>query len=139
MRKERLRDCTSAYTDATAFYYTPRFSHFFSVFSLHFNSSFSVQLINIRAVPVPIMDQRIFDQLDRLERGARVETRPARESYNDSDTGYPAYESYSPGYADDSRAYYGGDGGQEEDPYAVQPMTLDSFGEETSQHLLSQC
>lgn len=75
------------------------------------------------------MDQRIFDQLDRLERGARVETRPARESYEDSNARYPSYEGYSSGYGDDNRAYYGGNGGQEEDPYAVQPMTLDSFRE----------
>lgn len=38
------------------------------------------------------MDQRIFDQLDVLERGARHETRPRRDDYYDSSTEYSAYD-----------------------------------------------
>ena len=86
------------------------------------------------------MDQRIFDQLDRLERGARIETRPAREAYVHGGTEYPTYEDYATGYGFDTRAPYGGDGGgQEEDVYAVQPTTLDSFGEWIQDQTLRWC
>lgn len=44
------------------------------------------------------MDQRIFDQLDRLERGARVETRPSRYAYADSSGEYSAYDGHPTGY-----------------------------------------
>lgn len=74
------------------------------------------------------MDQRIFDQLDRLERGAR-ETAPRRDAYNNSSAEYSAYDGYD--------GYDGGYGQQElyhdayqqpVDGFADQPLTLDSFG-----------
>lgn len=75
------------------------------------------------------MDRRLFDQLDRLERGARVETRPNREGYAHGTAGYSAHEGYSVGYEEYNDGGYCGDDGGQEDPYAIQPMTLDSFGE----------
>ena len=44
------------------------------------------------------MDQRIFDQLDRLERGAREEPCPNRHAYEDSSAGFSAYEGPGAGY-----------------------------------------
>ncbi|TKA37073.1 hypothetical protein B0A55_13624, partial [Friedmanniomyces simplex] len=44
------------------------------------------------------MDERIFQQLDVLERGARVNIRPAQEEYNDSSAEYSAYDGRDPGY-----------------------------------------
>ena len=72
------------------------------------------------------MDQRVFDQLDVLERGARVETRPTRDVYNDSSAEFSAY-------GDPNAGYYEDDAHQqhpqyEEDEFADLPMTLDSFG-----------
>ena len=72
------------------------------------------------------MDQRIFDQLDQLERGARIETRPTRDAYNDSSTEFSAYDGPDLGY-------YEGNNFQEDLQYGEaefvdQPMTLDSFG-----------
>ena len=69
------------------------------------------------------MDQRIFDQLDTLERGARVETRPTRDVYNDSSAGFSAYDGYAregmgePHYQQDTN-----------DEFTDQPMVLDAFG-----------
>ena len=71
---------------------------------------------------VAMMEQRIFDQLDRLERGARIETRPERETYNDSSAEYSAY--------DGSRAQYSQDPHYYDAPnFEDQPVRLDSFGE----------
>jgi len=42
--------------------------------------------------PYPAMDERIFQQLDVLERGARFNTRPADDGYNISSAEYSAYD-----------------------------------------------
>ena len=44
------------------------------------------------------MDQRTFDQLDKLERGAREEARPSRYAYEDSSAEFSAYEDRDDGY-----------------------------------------
>jgi hypothetical protein len=44
------------------------------------------------------MDHRTFDQLDKLERGARVETRPSRYAYEDRSADFSAYEGLDGGY-----------------------------------------
>ena len=74
-----------------------------------------------------VMSQRIFDQLDRLERGARVETRPTQHAYNDSSADYSAYDGERAAY-NQQQAYYGGYD-RELDGFEPQPMVLDSFGE----------
>ena len=66
------------------------------------------------------MDQRIFDQLDMLERGARYETRPDRDEQHNSSAEYSAYEGHDPGYGHDYK--------QAQDEFVDQPMVLDSFG-----------
>ena len=73
------------------------------------------------------MDHRIYDQLDMLERGARVETLWPRAPYDNSSAEFSAYDvpestyreasGFSPGYQ------------PAEDEFAEQPMILDSFGE----------
>ena len=72
------------------------------------------------------MDQRIFDQLDQLERGARIETRQTRNVYNDSSAEFSAYEGpdvdYHGGNTYEDGLWYG------EAEYVDQPMALDSFG-----------
>ncbi len=71
-------------------------------------------------------DDHFFDQLDRLERSARVTTRPTRDVYHDSSAEYSSYEE-PPHYAEEGshhpeRAPEGYD-------LTDEPMTLDSFGE----------
>jgi len=68
------------------------------------------------------MDQRIFDQLDMLERGARFETRPTRDEHHNSIADYSAYEGHNAGYGDEYQ--------QANDEFVDQPMVLDSFGEQ---------
>jgi len=64
------------------------------------------------------MVERILQQLDKLERGARIDTRPTQDEYNDSSAEYSAYD----GYDRSHEAYYA-------EEAADQPMALDSFGE----------
>jgi len=72
------------------------------------------------------MDQHIFDQLDKLEAGARADTRPHRENYNRS-TGYSVYESH--GHASDHVARGGRQWTQAEDGGKEDPlMALEPFG-----------
>ena len=73
------------------------------------------------------MDQQIFDQLDTLERGARIETRLTRESYYiNSSAEHPAHGDHEMDYGDD--AYYHQGLRHEHDEILDQPMALDSFG-----------
>ena len=74
------------------------------------------------------MDQRIFAQLDRLESGARIETRPRRDMYNNSSTEYSAYEGIDEGYVDARRPGYDQYDQYAADEFMDQPMQLDSFG-----------
>ena len=76
------------------------------------------------------MDQRIFDQLDMLERGARVETRPSRYAYEDSSAEYSAYEGPGGGYVGASEHPY--NMAYEGDEFVDKPTTMDSFGENFS-------
>lgn len=69
------------------------------------------------------MNQRIFDQLDMLERGARLETHPSRDAYNNSSAEFSGYDGPEPDYVE-TREYQQ----HAEDEYADQPMVLDSFG-----------
>ena len=78
------------------------------------------------------MDQRIFNQLDLLERGARFETRPARDEYHDSSADYSAYEGNDAHYGQADRMQPSC--AQTHDEFMDQPMILDSFGES---HVLS--
>ena len=77
------------------------------------------------------MDERIFHQLDRLQRGAHSGTRPPRHVYNDSSTEFSAYEGPDNGYGEPlpytEGSAYGVDDLQDE------PMTLDSFGKSFDQ------
>ena len=66
------------------------------------------------------MDQRIFDQLDRLERGARIETRPPPVVYNNSSAEFSGYDMPEQAYGDPA--------GYDQYEFADQPMVLDSFG-----------
>ncbi|KAK5132736.1 hypothetical protein LTR08_008702 [Meristemomyces frigidus] len=73
------------------------------------------------------MDQRIFDQLDVLERGARHQTRPVRDEYHDSSADFSAYEGHD---ADNGQAArLQPSHGQERDDFLDQPMVLDPFDE----------
>ena len=63
------------------------------------------------------MDQRIFDQLDRLEAGAREETRPSRHAYEDNSAESSGYDGYEP--------VYGGAGGYQDDGRYVGDMFAD--------------
>ena len=47
------------------------------------------------------MDRRIFDQLDRLEAGARIESRPSQYAYEDSSARFSAYDGQEPVYGGD--------------------------------------
>ena len=67
------------------------------------------------------MDQRIFEQLDKLERGARVE-RPPADTYNNSSAEFSAYD------GPQLHRHGGVTYQREEDEYPDEPMTLDSFG-----------
>ncbi|KAK5119691.1 hypothetical protein LTR85_007267 [Meristemomyces frigidus] len=78
------------------------------------------------------MDQRIFDQLDVLERGARNERRPIRDEYHNSSTEYSAYDGHHAEYGQPARipreyerAY---------DDAGNEPMVLDSFDEQILRH-----
>lgn len=72
------------------------------------------------------MSQRLFDQLDRLERGARFETRPTRETYNESSADYSAFEDAQMN-AEPQSDYYGGFE-REHGSFVEEPLTLDAFG-----------
>ena len=72
------------------------------------------------------MSQRMFEELDRLERGARIESRPTREQYNDSSTDFSAYEGNHASYCH-HMAYHDGHE-REPDAFIEQPLTFDSFG-----------
>ena len=51
-----------------------------------------------RMLTYPAMDERIFQQLDVLERGARFNSRPAHDGYNISSAEYSAYDGHGPEY-----------------------------------------
>lgn len=72
------------------------------------------------------MSQRMFDQLDRLERGARIEVRPPREAYHDSSADFSAFEGSHADHAHQAD-YHGGDE-RAHAAFIDQPVTLDSFG-----------
>lgn len=78
------------------------------------------------------MEQRIFTQLDALERGARGANNGvmhARDAYNDSSAEFSAHDAYDQNeYGQESygEAPYGV--GQAEQEFVSQPMQLDSFG-----------
>ena len=46
------------------------------------------------------MDQRTFEKLDKLERGARVETHASRYAYEDSSAEFSAYDGPGGGYVE---------------------------------------
>jgi ATP-dependent DNA helicase HFM1/MER3 len=73
-----------------------------------------------------IMGDRIFEQLDRLQAGARRETAPRQSNYHSS-TEYSAFEGYPGDHGNqyESRASYS----QRYDDYADEPMRLDAFDE----------
>lgn len=74
------------------------------------------------SIPTAVMDQRIFEQLDMLERGARMDSCPTRDVYNDSSAEFSAYDEAQPDYHG-MEPYH-----QAEDEFMDQPMVLDSFG-----------
>ena len=76
--------------------------------------------------PVVNMDQRIFDQLDRLEQGARIETRTRREDYNNDSAQKSAYDGHRGHSYGHERDYQ-----QTQNDFVDQPMILDSFGEDS--------
>lgn len=119
------RDHTAAYTTRPRFC-TP---HISSLFHLHgsFDFSLTPSLRETRGHR-SVMEQRIFDQLDRLEQGARIETRPTHETYHDSSADYSAYEGGDV-YGAQHAAHYGQ---RLPDPEAFveQPLTVDSLGED---------
>ena len=82
------------------------------------------------------MDQRIFDQLDMLERGARVETRPSQYAYEDSSAEYSAYGGPGGGYVGPGEHPY--DIQYENDEFVDQPMTMESFGKSSTRHETGQ-
>jgi hypothetical protein len=63
------------------------------------------------------MDQRIFDKLDRLEAGARVETRPSQYAYEDNSADFSAY--------DGRERVYGGVGDFQDDGQHFNDMFAD--------------
>lgn len=71
------------------------------------------------------MDQRIFDQLARLERGARVDTRPAQYAYDDNSAEFSAHEEHGAGYEG-----YPRNERQENDAFADHVMATDRFGKD---------
>lgn len=73
------------------------------------------------------MDQRIFEQLDRLERGARIDTRPQPQANDDSSADYSAFGSNDTPQAQQT-TYYGVPS-HEDGPLVAQPFELDSFGQ----------
>ena len=73
------------------------------------------------------MDQHIFDQLDMLERGARVEALPVRAVYDNSSTEFSRYDMSEAQY--DPRIRYSQTHEPAGDGFPDQPMVLDSFGE----------
>jgi len=72
------------------------------------------------------MDQRIFDQLDVLERGARSEGPSRHAAYDHRGTGYPTHDDYNTGHR--STAAYHTEYQESPDEFIDQPMTLDAFG-----------
>ena len=76
------------------------------------------------------MDQCIFQQLDRLERGARIETRPPQEMFNNSSAEFAAYD--GPDQYHDQGHVYEPAYQHERDEYVDLPMVLDSFGKHPS-------
>lgn len=72
------------------------------------------------------MDQQIFDQLDRLERGTHI-SNPSRNTYrNDSSARYSAYDVPMQRYGGEQHGY----GGWQCDEFELppEPMAHDSFG-----------
>jgi hypothetical protein len=70
------------------------------------------------------MDDRIFDQLDRLERGSRVEMHPTRNAYHNSSADYSAYDEMR----HDEEPTHHREWHPDEYGIEDQPLTLDSFG-----------
>ena len=69
----------------------------------------------------------MFEQLDRLERGARGQANHPPPMYNDSSAGYSAFDAPEIAYEEGngfSRDYYQ----HAADEFEEQPMVLDSFG-----------
>lgn len=73
------------------------------------------------------MDQRFLDQLNALERGARIAAPPARSAYDNSSAEFSAYDVPDDTY--DTELYYKQDADFTGHDFVDQPMTLDSFGE----------
>lgn len=71
------------------------------------------------------MSQKIFEQLDGLEKGARIQPR-AREVYQDTRADYSAYRDSRPVYRQHAPEY--GNHAHEQNGFEDQPMTFDSFG-----------
>lgn len=76
------------------------------------------------------MSQRIFEQLDRLERGARIEPRPSRETYHDDSADFSGYGGSHASYSQHAPRFGAHD--NDWDGYSEQPLTLDSFGRRPS-------
>lgn len=68
----------------------------------------------------------MFDQLDRLERGARIDPRAIEQQRNDSSAGYSAYDEQQGHYGIEQQHYEAWP--RERNEFVEQPMTLDSFG-----------
>lgn len=74
------------------------------------------------------MADKIFDQLERLQQGARQETRPPRHTNHNSSMEYSAYDDgHGQGYEQPHQPAY--TYGHDDDGFVEQPMVLDSFGE----------
>lgn len=97
---------------------------------------FNLQLLSIRLLFVLAhsayvrMDRRIFDQLNMLERGARVEMRRSHPEYDHSSAEYSAHGMPEEAAYDDFGGYEYGRGYQfDQHEFFDEPMVLDSFGE----------
>lgn len=117
---------TAAFANADAL---SRASAFSSLASPHLTPPHFLVLIpceNYEDTGRLTMTQRLFEQLDRLERGARVEDHPPREAYNESSADYSAYEGNRL-HGEPQAGYYGHYEPVHE-PYVEEPLTFDAFG-----------
>lgn len=73
------------------------------------------------------MEQRIFDRLDALERGARIDTTPAQQTYSHGSASFSNDVGHESCY--DYEESSGREYACDEDAFAHHAMILDSFGE----------
>ena len=136
LRKARPHAVALTPISTSPFEYSLNFTlqNFYVTSSLDISSFSFISILATNGTQDAVMDRRIFDQLDTLERGARIERRPKRDVYHDERNEPSPYAmpglGYGGNHAYDAEPRYAHTGEELID----QPMVLDSFGTLDSIH-----